>query len=323
MMRKPEEEAMLEPSTLDRNNPHHPDNEPPKKSLAVNLVMKFAQSINRAAFVTPHLFGGSNLSKVEYEYDFGNTFLDIVKEYANLSIFDNKDVLDVGCGWGGKMIYYAEHTKLKTITGFDLPGYLPESSAEFALKKNARNCFFETGYAEKMAYEEEQFDLIIMEDVLEHVAEPEKVLSECYRVLKPKGIIFAKFPSFKSMHAHHLDRAISLPALHYILPMKTWAAGFNYLLLDKDKFNYTPFRKIVSTKYNDSVTSDLNGLDFESFSDLVKESQFKTKLLKLVPGKVNQGKRKLIKPFYNTAYKTSIFREFLSSYILFIGEKTG
>ncbi len=311
---------MLEPSTLDRNNPYHPDNEPPKKSLAVNLFMKVAQSINRASFVTPHLFGGSNLSKVEYEYNFGNTFLDIVNEYADLSIFENKDVLDVGCGWGGKMIYYAEHTKLKTITGFDLPGYLPEASTEFALKKNVKNCCFQTGYAEKMIYENETFDLIIMEDVLEHVAEPEKVISECYRVLRPKGIIIAKFPSFKSMHAHHLDRAISLPALHYILPMKTWAAGFNYLLLENE-FNYTPFRKIVSTKYNKSVTNDLNGLDFASFSKIIEESGFRNHLLKLVPGKVNQGKRRIIKPLYNITFKTKIFQEFLSSYILFIGEK--
>lgn len=313
---------MLEPNELDRNNPYHPDNEPPKKSLAVNLFMKFAKSINRGSFVTPHLFGGTNLSKVEYEYNFGPTFLEIVEEYSGLEIFERKDVLDVGCGWGGKMIYFAEHTQLKTITGFDLPGYLPQASSEFALKKNITNCFFENGYAEDMPYESEKFDLVITEDVLEHVADPEKVMKECYRVLKPKGIIMAKFPSFKSMHAHHLDRAISLPALHYILPMKKWAAGLNHLLLQpENRLNYTPFRKVVETEYNKNASIDLNGLDFESFSRIVEKINFKTHVLKLVSANMNRGRRKLIKPFYNLAYETSAFKEFLSSYILFIGEK--
>lgn len=313
---------MLEQNKLDRNNPYHPDNEPPKKSLAVNLFMKFAKSINRGSFVTPHLFGGGNLSKVEYEYNFGHTFLEIVKEYASLDIFENKDVLDAGCGWGGKMVYYAEHTNLKTISGFDLPGYLPEVSREFALKKNITNCFFQNGYAENMPYESEKFDLVIMEDVLEHVADPEKVIHECYRVLKPKGIIFAKFPSFRSMHAHHLDRAISLPALHYIVPMKKWASGLNYLLLQPEKeLKYTPFRKVIGTKYNKSASIDLNGLDFENFSKIVQGRNFKTHRLTLVPAKVNRQNRKLIKPFYNMAYKVSYFREFLSSYILFFAEK--
>ncbi len=313
---------MLEQNKLDRDNPYHPDNEPPKKSLVVNLFMEFAKSINRGNFVTPHLFGGSNLSKVEYEYNFGHTFLEIVKEYASLDIFENKDVLDAGCGWGGKMVYYAEHTNLKTISGFDLPGYLPGVSREFALKKNFTNCFFQNGYAENMPYENEKFDLVIMEDVLEHVADPEKVMDECYRVLKPKGIILAKFPSFRSMHAHHLDRAISLPALHYILPMKEWAAGLNYLLLQPGKgLNYTPFRKVIGTKYNKSASIDLNGLDFENFSKIVQETNFKIHRLTLVPGNVERDNRKLIKPFYNLAYRTKALREFLSSYILFFGEK--
>jgi len=40
------------------------------------------------------------------------------------------------------MIYFAENSKLKTISGFDLPGgYLPEVSVELALRKKIENSF--------------------------------------------------------------------------------------------------------------------------------------------------------------------------------------
>jgi ubiquinone/menaquinone biosynthesis C-methylase UbiE len=309
--------------TLDRKNPYHPDNEPPEEILLVNLFMQLTKLINQKNFVTPHLFGGSDLSKVEYEYNSAvPSFLEKIEDYISLDIFDNKDVLDVGCGWGGKMVFYAEHTSLKTITGFDMPGYLPAVSNEFALRKKVDNCFFHNGNAEAMPYEDNQFDLVIMEDVLEHVFDPEKVMSECYRVLKKQGTIIVKFPSFKSMFAHHLDRAISLPALHYILPIQKWCAGLNYLLLDSNNgFNYQPFKKSIKTKYCEAITVELNGLDFKSFCEIVTSLDFETQVLELVPGNANKGKRKIIKPFYNFAFSLEFLKEFLSSFVLFIGKK--
>ncbi len=109
------------------SSPYKP--EPPKKSFAVSLFMKLGQFTKRGGYVTPHLSGGSNLSKVEWEYNAGNTFFERISEYVTMDILDNKDVLDVGCGWGGKMIYFAEHSNLKTINGFDMPNvYVPEVS---------------------------------------------------------------------------------------------------------------------------------------------------------------------------------------------------
>lgn len=173
-----------------------------------------------------------------------------------------------------------------------------------------------------MPYDENQFNLIIMEDVLEHVQDPEAVINECYRVLKPGGSVIIKFPSFKGMFAHHLDRALTFPALQYILPMKKWAAGLNYLLLDPtNDLHYGPFDEIVSTKYCRAITRNLNGLDFENFKEIIEKSDFETRVLKLVPFKAQKGERKFMMVFYNLVYGLGIFREFLAAFILFIGEK--
>ncbi len=312
-------------STL-RNMSSSPyDPELPKRSLIVNLFMKLAKSQNRANNYTPHLFGGTNLSKVEWEYTEAPTFLECIKDYVSIDVFHHKDVLDVGSGWGGKMIYFAENSKLKTISGFDLPGgYLPEVSVELALRKKITNCFFKTGYAEDIPYDNDKFDLIIMEDVLEHVADPERVMNECYRVLRPMGTIILKFPSFKMMNAHHLDRALNLPALHYILPLKTWAAGLNYLLLNPAHgFSYDPFSEIVSTKYCKSITKNLNGLDFAPFREIIRKTNFRKLVMELVPYRTDKANRSIVKSLYGLVYKTGILTEFLSHFILFVGEKNG
>lgn len=45
-----------------------------------------------------------------------------------------------------------------------------------------------------LSYADAVFDLIVSNDVLEHIPEPELALRECFRVLKPGGAILATFP---------------------------------------------------------------------------------------------------------------------------------
>ncbi|MGB9680637.1 MAG: class I SAM-dependent methyltransferase, partial [Minisyncoccia bacterium] len=209
-----------------------------------------------------------------------------------------------------------------TLHGFDIPkAYDPDVPSRFASAKKLTNCFFETGYAENIPYQDNSFDIILMEDVLEHVHDPKKVIQECYRVLKLGGKLIIKFPSFKGVFSHHLDRAINLPALHYILPMKTWAQGLNYLLIDsRYKLSYEPFDEIISTPYRTFITHNLNGLDFLQFKDIINTTDFKIIKIKLMPFQLNTLPR-FAKFMYVLFWKLKILQEFLSSFVLFIGEK--
>jgi hypothetical protein len=45
-----------------------------------------------------------------------------------------------------------------------------------------------------LSYPDESFDLIVSNDVLEHIPSPVRALRECFRVLKPGGTVLATFP---------------------------------------------------------------------------------------------------------------------------------
>ena len=49
---------------------------------------------------------------------------------------------------------------------------------------------YRQGFAENMPYEDNTFDVVICVDVLEHVADYKKVVSEVHRILKPGGLFF-------------------------------------------------------------------------------------------------------------------------------------
>jgi 2-polyprenyl-3-methyl-5-hydroxy-6-metoxy-1,4-benzoquinol methylase len=301
----------------DRSSSPYPP-ESPRKSGIVSLLMRRRD----AGFSTPHLTGGSDLEKCRYEYDGAEDFWSSLNSLVGPDLLEQRDVLDVGCGWGGKMVHFAQYTGLRSITGFDLPGvFKPEVAEEFARSKGVANCTFLTGYAEKMPCDSDAFDVLIMEDVMEHVADPELVLHECMRVLRPGGSLIVKFPSFISMRSHHLDRAISLPGAHRLLSMKTWAAGLNQLLLERPDLRFEPFDEVVGTRFRKCVTRNLNGMDFSQFAQLVGKTSIRPRILRLMPFPASGGRWPLLKRAYRALFSIGLAREFLASFVLLVGAK--
>lgn len=56
------------------------------------------------------------------------------------------------------------------------------------------------GSAEALPFARAAFDTILCTEVLEHVRAPERVLAECYRVLRPGGWLFLTTPFFNPLH---------------------------------------------------------------------------------------------------------------------------
>ncbi len=299
--------------------------EPPRRSLLVDAVMKLSSQRNRRACITPHLQGGSATEKAQYEYDTAPAFWDDVA--LGIDALAGKDVLDIGCGWGGKAVYLAERSRLATIVGFDLPGVFdPDAATAFAHRAGAHNCTFSTGYAEHMPVDSASVDVASMDDVLEHVVDPERVLAECWRVLRPDGLLIAKFPSIRMMQAHHFDRVLTFPGLHYIASFKLWAGGLNdYLLRSAGAVQFEPFDEVVATKYRRQLTRNLNGLDFGEFKRLVGRSGFEVRQLELVPlrpvadGMLRRARSRL----YRRLWSVPRLTEALSNRVVFCGHKRG
>jgi SAM-dependent methyltransferase len=56
------------------------------------------------------------------------------------------------------------------------------------------------GNAHNLPFKENSFDNIIMTSLLEHVQEPQKVVDEAYRIIKPNGLIVVYVPFMYPIH---------------------------------------------------------------------------------------------------------------------------
>lgn len=99
--------------------------------------------------------------------------------------WQGKDVLDLGCAGG--FMAEAMAQRGANVTGID-----PAAAAIEAARKHARSTGLRIGYdvgtGEALPYGAADFDAVVCVDVLEHVADLHKVLSEVARVLRPGGL---------------------------------------------------------------------------------------------------------------------------------------
>lgn len=66
------------------------------------------------------------------------------------------------------------------------------------------------------AYQDEEFDAVTLWDVLEHTPDPTAVLRECWRVLKPGGILVVNYPDIGSWISRLMGRKwVFLLSVHY------------------------------------------------------------------------------------------------------------
>lgn len=102
--------------------------------------------------------------------------------------FKNKKVLDVGCGGG---ILTESLAKLGCeVTGIDLAAKTIEVAKQHAKQSGLVIQYYCKDIADLAQEQPEQYDIVTCMEMLEHVSQPEIIINNCAKLIKPTGHLF-------------------------------------------------------------------------------------------------------------------------------------
>lgn len=128
-------------------------------------------------------------------------------------------VLDLGCRNGGSTVHYALKGA-RHVLGLDLDEEFFIAGRDLALEHNVgQQVEFRLSRTEELPVESGSIDLVLAEDVVEHLAAPELIFRDLRRVLAPGGRIFTRFgPLWFHPHGVHLWEVFPGPWTHLLFP---------------------------------------------------------------------------------------------------------
>lgn len=227
-------------------------------------------------------------------------------------INENSNILDIGCAKGG-FLEFLYSKGVKNLYGIDF------SEDFISYSKNSRKYETKLGLANNIPFESNRFDMVYLDQVLEHTIKPDDVFKEVKRVLKKDGYfcigvpnamnysksyIFDFFWFLMKEHIHHFD-----------IKHLSFLAKKNSFELINVKFNETPMMSgnvflpninaifKYTNNYKDTIPLDKK---FELYENL--KEYFDFEFLRL------DKKRKIINEIINKdkkLYFWGIGREFL------------
>lgn len=179
-----------------------------------------------------------------------------------------KSVLDLGCLTGGRSVAWFERYGLSQITGIDvLPEYIEAATQFAAIRKVSAN--FVQGVGELLPFGDDSFDAILSFDVLEHVQDIRKTMSECLRVLKPGGTFFLVFPGYFQPLEHHLGGATKTPCLQWFFGGKTLVRAYYEVLAERPDSEWYRRKSPELAPWERGNT--INGTTVRQFKHLINE----------------------------------------------------
>lgn len=236
-------------------------------------MKKLLLSLNKCFRPVVHPFNLNNdgvKSYAMWQFEKGG---DTIKNYLRYTdadtMFKDKTVLDIGCGAGGKSLYYitlgANH-----VYGVDCVEHYKEESETLACQLGLADKFtFIHADAKSLPYPDDSFDTVIMNDAMEHVAEPEAVLLEILRVMKKGGKLYINFPPYHHPFGAHLSDAVNIPWVHLFFTEKTLIEAYKELVKDKpDGQSRIDFR--ISEKDGKEYFSYINKMTLRRFGKIKK-----------------------------------------------------
>ncbi|MDO4164660.1 MAG: methyltransferase domain-containing protein [Bacteroides sp.] len=143
-------------------------------------------------------------------------------------------ILEVGCGEGGNLLPFAELGC--EVVGVDMAASRIEQARRFFKERGAHGTFIASDLFQLKELEC-RFDILICHDVIEHISDKARFLSELRRYLSPGGIAFVAFPAWQMPFGGHQQIAPGflshIPFIH-LLPTFAYGKLLKWCALPKD-----------------------------------------------------------------------------------------
>lgn len=144
--------------------------------------------------------------------------------------------VDIGCGSGGIAYYIAPY--VKEVTGID-----PESWGQWSEFSTLRdNLKFYNDSVENLTIANSSIDIVICNQVYEHVPNPRLLISEIYRILKPGGYCYFAGPNL----LFPIEPHVFWPFIHWLprtIALRLMKALGSKSTIDANSTHYWALRK--------------------------------------------------------------------------------
>jgi ubiquinone/menaquinone biosynthesis C-methylase UbiE len=104
---------------------------------------------------------------------------------AEIDFPQDAHVLEIGCGTGAVSRIVAQRPSVAHVTGIDPSPVFIARARE--LSKDMQNISFEEGDGRALPFDAATFDVAVVHQALSHVPQPEQLVAEAFRILRPGG----------------------------------------------------------------------------------------------------------------------------------------
>jgi SAM-dependent methyltransferase len=218
----------------------------------------------KSLFTSEPPVDGEEQQYEDYGYSSSNipSFIDarcdeLVKPFEKYRKFNK--FLEVGFG-AGTVIRAAARAR------WNVSGVEMSSTAVKVLGDRHPEFDLRCGALESQSFEAESFDGVAIVEVIEHVLDPEPLLSEVFRILRPGGVVWVTTPSLNSLSWRLLGLNWSMVAppdhleIYSTKGVRTLLASCGYTVQRLDTFGINPYEilKFYKGKEEVSVGDRLN-----------------------------------------------------------------
>ncbi|MBR5538390.1 MAG: methyltransferase domain-containing protein [Clostridia bacterium] len=281
----------------------------------MHFSTKLLLGINKCFKAPVHPFNLQNdgvMSYAMWQYQKGAETIKFYLDFCNdKEMFLGKTIVDIGCGAAGKSLYYASKGTTEVIGVEILEKYEEEATALASELGLADKFRFVTADAASLPFESGSIDTIIMNDAMEHVANPEAVLDECLRVLKKGGRLFVNFPPINHPFGAHLSDLIYIPWVHLFFSERTLIDAYKELCKNVPDGNERIKFRISKRDDGSEYFSYINHMSIKRFNGILKAKNISPKYLKHIP----------LRNFLKPLSKLPLLREIFVKMVVCVLEK--